>query len=868
MKDPLKIVSVFFIAFAVMVVGFFIVKDSVQKEHEEGIAETSPEEFSVYKKRMRGGDTSKKPTEWFTLSRAYPYDQIPHEQYIQALERAVDLREATANSEYFTVTQAGPVNVGGRITSVAVHPSNTNIIYAGAALGGIWKTTDGGNSWQFVSEDVPSLSVGDVVLDPQNPEKLYFGTGEANSSGDSYEGTGVYRSNDGGVTWQFLGLENSRHIGRILVSPVDSNRIYVAAMGSLFGVNPERGLYMSTDGGMNWERKLFINDTTGCVDVVMNPQNTNILYAAMWQRIRKPDYRNVGGLGTGIYKSTDGGNNWTEMTNGLPLHSATNGRIGLAIAPSNPNIVYASYTDHPGDFLGLWRTTDGGNTWSSRLQSPSPSNFSNFGWYFGQLWTSPTNADVVYIGDVSLWKSSDGGSNFNTVGDVMHVDHHAMYISPSNPQFMVEGNDGGLYVSLNGGTSWTKFENLPITQFYAITIDKLTSQRLYGGTQDNSTPRTLTGNLDDWDVLFYGDGFYTNVDYDNSNIIYAEAQYGYLGKSTNCGNSFDIIFTNSSHGERTNWSTPVVMSPHDNQVLFYGAQRVWKTTNGGSSWNAISPDLTGGSGSGNLVYGTITTISQSQVNPSVVWAGTDDSRVWVTTNGGSSWTMVSQNLPDRWCTRVTADFSNPAKCYVSFSGYKIGEHLPHIFVTQDYGLNWTDISGNLGEIPVNDIIPDPQISGRLYAGTDFGLYYTVDGGNTWMVVGDHPICPVFDIDLHDGQRFLVSGTHGMSMFKMLIPVSTVEETPVQPETGVFVESVVPEPFEEYSVLKLGLRVHSDVSVDLYDVNGRKVQMVFEGSLEPGSHTFRIEGEKLPAGSYFLSIRQNEIRISRRITCIK
>ncbi|MBN2363587.1 hypothetical protein JXL83_05605, partial [candidate division WOR-3 bacterium] len=399
MKNHHKILAALLIAMAAVFGTIYLKKyvfDGKRTEFE--LTESTPERFAEYKKKMRGGDTSKKPTEWFTLSRAYPYEEIPFDGYMNALNRAMDLRRATSNADYFTVTQAGPTNVGGRITDVLVHPTDTNLIYAGAALGGILKSTDCGYTWDFVSQDVPNLSVGALELDPQNSQKVYFGTGEANSSGDSYEGTGLYMSTDGGATWQFLGLEHSRHIGRIRVSPVDSNRIYVAVMGSLFGVNSERGLYRSTDGGSTWERKLYVNDTTGCIDVVINPQNPNILYAAMWQRIRKPDYRNVGGMGTGIWKSTDGGETWTKLTNGLPADSPTNGRIGLALAPSNPDIVYASYVNHPGDFLGIWRTTNGGTSWESRLVSPGLSSFSSFGWYFGQTWISPTNPDIVYIG--------------------------------------------------------------------------------------------------------------------------------------------------------------------------------------------------------------------------------------------------------------------------------------------------------------------------------------------------------------------------------------------------------------------------------------------------------------------------------------
>ncbi|KQC12114.1 MAG: hypothetical protein APR63_03370 [Desulfuromonas sp. SDB] len=824
--------------------------------------------FQSYKMQMRGDDPSKKPTEWFTLSRAYPYEQIPHQAYLRALNQAVAVRNATMNTDQFNAIPAGPTNVGGRITAVAVHPDNLNIIYAGAALGGVFKSTDGGSSWVPISDDVPSLSCGDVAVDPQNPDTIYFGTGEANSSGDSYSGTGVYRSTDGGVTWEFLGLPNSHHVGRIAVDPENSQIILVAAMGKLFGKNPERGVYRSSDGGATWNKVLYLNDSTGCIDIVINPRNSDTVFAAMWERIRKPDYRSVGGLSSGIWRSTDNGLTWNKLTNGLPPDSPTNGRIGLAISPSNPDVIYASYVDHPGNLMGIWRSTDGGNSWQSRLVSPGTSSFSGFGWYFGQIWCDPGNANTIYLGDVSLWKSTDGGQNWNTIGDQMHVDHHAMFISDQG-NFMAEGNDGGFYISTNGGNSWNKCNTLPITQFYAITIDQLNPQRLYGGTQDNSTPRTLTGALDDWDVLFYGDGFYTIVDYTNSNIIYAEAQYGYLGKSTDLGYNWDIIFTNYSHGERTNWMTPVVMSPHNHQVLFYGAQRLWKTTNGGNQWNPVSPDLTGGSGGGNLTYGTITTISQSPLNADVIWVGTDDSRVWVTTNGGTNWNMVSSSLPDRWCTRVTADVYQQNTAYVTFSGYKQDELLPHIYKTDNLGSSWTDISGNLTDVPVNDILPDPDIPDRLYIGTDFGCYYSDDGGNIWQVMGsDHPIVPVFDIDLHQNQRILVSGTHGRSMYLFDISSTGVEEEPELITADFRFNKNYPEPFEQQTTISFEVLKSTHLKVKVFDVNGRLVETLMDQPVNPGEHQLEFKAQGLASGTYFLSISSGYHQISHRITLIK
>lgn len=724
----------------------------------------TPEKFREYKLSRRDEDPSHKPSEWFTIQRAWPFDSIPHAAYVRALNKAVAQHQRTS-SEIGVWIAAGPSNVGGRITDVAIHPDYPNIVYAGAALGGVLKSTDGGESWTPISDAVPSLSVGDIEVDPYDVNTLYFGAGESNSSGDSYAGTGMYKTTDGGASWQFLGLPNSYHIGRIAIDPYDNQRIFVAAMGKLFGANPDRGIYRSTDGGASWEQVLFVSDSTGGADVAINPQNPNTIFASTWERIRSPRRRRVGGLTTGIYRSTDGGDTWTLLQNGLPSPSMTNGRIGLAISPANPDYVYASVVDHPGYLIGFWRSTDGGNSWQSRLISPSPGTFSSFGWYFGRIWAHPTNRETVYFGDMGMWRSTDGAAHWNDITVSMHVDQHALYQDPGDPSYMVAGNDGGIFISYNGGSSWAKSYDLPITQFYAITIDKLTPQRLYGGTQDNSTPRTLTGAYDGWDVVFYGDGFYCSVDFNNSNIIYAEAQYGYLGKSTNLGSNWDIITDGINSGERTNWSTPVVMSPLDNDVLYYGAQRVYKTVNAGGYWNAISPDLTGGDGGGNLVFGTITTIGPSPISQNIIWAGTDDSRVWVTTDGGSNWNLVSNDLPERWCTRVTADEFGFSGAYATFSGYSAGDLQPHIFRTVDLGATWTDISGDLADIPVNDILPDPSHPGRLYAATDFGVYYTGDEGQTWHVLGDnHPICPVFDIDIHEGTRKLVSGTHGRSMY--------------------------------------------------------------------------------------------------------
>jgi len=482
------------------------------------------------------------PDPTFYLQRAYPLDTIPKQAILRAYEQARALQRQVSKESLPTWQPGGPYNIGGRITAIAVDPSNPLIVYAGAADGGVLKSTDGGLHWTPIFDEMPSLSIGALAVDPTDPSKIYVETGEANSSGDSFDGDGVYMSPDGGSTWVHLGLEQTRHINRIVINPQNPQVLYVAAMGSLFSTNPERGVYRSTDGGQTWERVLFVSDSTGCIDLVINPQNPDILYAAMWERIRRPWMRKVAGPTSGIYRSTDGGNTWELLTNGLP-QGANVGRIGLAIAPTNPQVLYAIYADHPGYFMGVYKTTDGGNTWFRVNDAVLSDLFSSYGWYFGNIRVDPTNENVVYALGLDLYRSTNGGNSWqNLSGYSVHVDQHDLWIDPQNPQHLILGNDGGIYLSSNGGLSWQKSTDLPITQFYRVTVDFQNPERIYGGTQDNGTMRTLTGGLYDWNIIYWGDGFFCIVDFTNPNIIYAGAATGGLWKSTSGGVSWTPIF--------------------------------------------------------------------------------------------------------------------------------------------------------------------------------------------------------------------------------------------------------------------------------------------------------------------------------------
>ena len=711
-------------------------------------------------------EIEEKPNDWFFLQRAYPLGDIPIQQRLASLEQARQMREKMGNKSGVVWSEAGPTNIPGRITDLAIHPNYPNTIYAGAACGGVFKSTDNGVSWTPIFDVYGTPSIGALAVHPNDPQILYVGTGEANSSGDSYSGTGIYKSTNGGSTWTHMGLDSSYHIGRIAINPQNPEIVYVAVLGKLFGTNPERGLYKSTDGGATWEQKLFISDSTACVDVALNPASPETVYVAMWERLRLPQRRKVGGLTSGIWKSTNGGNTWTQLTTGLPAPADTVGRIGLSVSPSSPNILYAIYCDHPGDFMGVYKSTNHGNSWTRTNDGALQGFLGGFGWYFGNIRVDPTDPNRVFVLGLDLYRSTNGGSSWSEVGSSVHVDHHAMFISPNDHNRVYLGCDGGVYLSTNGGTGWNLCTSQPSTQFYAITIDHLNPQRLYGGTQDNGTLRTLTGASNDWEEIFGGDGFYCNIDYTNSNVIYAEYQWGWLVKSMDLGYSWNYVMDGINYyDDRHNWCTPVITDPVNHNVLYYGSNRLYKTTDGGNWWNAISGDLTNGPGSGNLTYGTLTTIDVAPSNTQVIYVGTDDANVWVTKNGGGNWTKIITGLPNRWITRVTVDPYADSIAYVTLSGYKSDSSLPHIYRTTNYGNTWQSISSNLPEAPINDVIVDPINPSVIYVGSDVGVYVSENLGGSWTPLGANlPITTVNDLAFHQPTRSLVAGTHGRSMF--------------------------------------------------------------------------------------------------------
>jgi photosystem II stability/assembly factor-like uncharacterized protein len=732
---------------------------------------------------------------------------------------------------------------------VAIHPTQINTFYVGAASGGIFKTENGGISWESIFDDQLSLSIGDIAVAPSNPDIIYVGTGEANAGGGSvsYDGLGIFRSDDGGNTWAHTGLEESGSIGRLVVHPQNPDICYVAAMGRMFSTNNQRGIFKTTDGGQSWQNVLFISDSTGAIDVVIDPLNPDTVYAAMWERVRYPDKRVYGGPSCGIYRSYNGGADWTELTNGLPSPSINVGRIGISISPSNPAVLYSIYADKTGYFDGVYKSSNHGDSWT-RTNDGSMSNFySSYGWWFGRLRVDPVNPDIVYAIGFDLFKTSNGGTSWSNIGYAVHVDQHDIYAHPLNHNFVVLGNDGGVYTSQNGGSTWTFIQNLPITQFYTSEIDQQHPERLYGGTQDNGTNRTMTGNLGDWTQIYGGDGFVVKVNPENNQYVYAEYQYGGLGRSTNGGASFQGATNGINGSDRFNWMSPLTFNPANPQILYFGSNKLYKSTNHAANWTSISPDLTNGAGQYNQTYGTTTTISVSPINQDIIYVGTDDGNVWVTQSNGGFWTKISETLPERWVTRVAADPYNEATAYVTFSGYRYDEYLPHIFRTDDFGQTWTDISGDLPEAPINDIIVDPTIDSALYIATDVGVFVSWNLGQNWGLMGEGlPNVPALDLTFQPDLRMLVIATYGRSMYKIYLDdfVGLSEKTLAGRNFEIF-----PNPASE--AIKIQLK--SNRKFDKFSIVNTAGSTVLSGKTEFSDMSAQIDISTLKAGSYVLRL---------------
>jgi photosystem II stability/assembly factor-like uncharacterized protein len=774
----------------------------------------------------------------------------------------------------------GPTIMSGRVVDIDANPDDPTEFYVAYATGGLWHTTNNGQSFTSIMDSLDVLFIGDIAVNWRS-RAIWVGTGEVNSSRSSYAGIGLYKSANNGKTWEYLGLPESHHIGKVQLHPTNDNIAWVAALGHLYSANNDRGVYKTTDGGKSWKQTLFVDDNTGCVDLDINPSNPDEVYAAMWYRTRRAWKFEESGKTSGIYKSTDGGNTWKLVSaagSGFMTGDKI-GRIGIAVYPKDPRIVWAivdnntpkpdtarrndslykkedfksitkeqflqlrtnlidtflrknsfprkytgaivremiqndkvkptalfDYLDNDDGFQNtgiagceVYRSNDGGQTWKKSHEKPI-SIFNTYGYYFAKIYTSYTNPDKVYILGFTAQLSTDGGKTFKTIdkGNV-HADHHALWVNPKKDAHIINGNDGGCNISYDNGDNWYKANMPPVAQYYAVTVDDAKPYNVYGGLQDNgswwgpSNHREDIGWIDNGQYGYRGinggDGMQAQVDTRDNATVYSGSQFGFYGRY-NKERRGSQKFLRPIHelGEsplRFNWQTPILLSKHNQDVLYYGSNRLYRSLNKGDTMIPMSADLTKGKVVGNVPYGTITTISESPLRFGLIYTGTDDGNIHISRDGGYNWEQINQEPATNtggnkkgkvtdtrlvtnqlWVSRVTASQYKEGRVYVSLNGYRYDNFGSFIYVSEDYGITWKQLGNDLPAEPVNVIKEDPKDENILYVGTDGGLYVSFDRGNSFMMWngGLPKSVPVHDIAIQQRDNEIVLGTHGRSLY--------------------------------------------------------------------------------------------------------
>lgn len=671
----------------------------------------------------------------------------------------------------------GPELQSGRIECIAAHPTKPSVLYVGVGSGGLWKSVNNGISWTPIFDQQASAAIGDVALDPQAPETIWLGTGEVLLARSSLPGIGIFRSNDGGRSWEHMGLEDTQHVARVLVHPNDSNTVYVAAIGHQNSENEQRGVFRTQDGGKSWERVLYLNEQTAAIDLVMHPANPNILYASLWGR--PAGSKRLPKTQSGIYQSLDGGDHWHPLQGGLPTGPQV-GRIAIALAASNPDQMYALADE--GDVDGFYRSFDAGKTWTRTYDALQAR------WDWCEIRVSSDNADEVYSIGQNSFVTRDGGKTFEKIaGDivhlrphgakVIHLDTHAMWINPNNSDHLLFGTDGGLFQTYDRCKTWLHLNNMPIAESYAVTYDLDKPFNVYVGTQDNAalfgpvSNRPRVDEPDAWKHVYLdpwggGDSYFTYRDPTDRDFIYYEHQFGALRrKNMRTGKTVNLQPRLSGEELRFAWMTPFFPSAHDGGTLYYAANRVFKSEIRGEDWQVISDNLISDREIPGARYAAITTLAESPLKVGLLYAGSDRADLWMTQDDGKTWNDISRDLPHRSLTRVHASPHDPQRVFVTQSGAGLDDFAPYVFRSDDQGRTWTNISKGLPLEPVNVIVEDPHVANLLYVGTDMGVYASQDGGKQWISLSSNlPTASVYDLFVHPRDNILVIGTHGRSCF--------------------------------------------------------------------------------------------------------
>ncbi len=722
-------------------------------------------------------------------------------------------KKVKVNEHTFGAIEArhiGPATMSGRIASLDAVQSDPRIIYAGTASGGLWKTTNGGVKFKAIF-DKYNQCIGAVTIDQDHPDTVWVGTGETWIRNSVGEGDGIYRTYDGGENWKKMGLDETERIGKIIIHPKDPNTIYVAALGHLWNANTERGVYKTTDAGETWERILYIDENTGCADLAIDPENPDILYAAMWEFRRFPYFFNSGGPGSGLYISRDGGQEWNKVDDGMP--DGTLGRIAVNVSPVDPNIVYALVESEKSS---LYRSEDKGKSWKMVNETPS---MGHRPFYFSMIVPDPVDTNRVYKPGYSLIVSENGGKNFRgtfITGGRVHGDFHPLWISEKDNNLMYLGTDGGLYVSNDKGSSWRFIRNLPVSQFYHASVDNKKPYNVYGGLQDNGSwmgPSKSPSGIQNrnWTSLGGGDGYYVFPDKYDENIVYWQYQGGNIKRRFMDTRESKDIKPYEEEGEvklRFNWNTPVAFSP-TRDIMYVGSQYLYRSENKGDSWKRISPDLTtndpekqkqeetGGITIDNSTaenHCTIYTISESPANPEIIWVGTDDGNLQISKNGGKNWDNVVLNVPDlpasTWISNISASLVDAGKAYVTFDGHRAGDKQPYLYKTTDFGESWISLVDDNIKGWCYKMIEDTENPNLLFLGTELGLFVSIDGGLVWsQFKGKLPNVSVRDLVIQERENDLVLGTHGRGILIIddITPLRQLSEEVLQQDVA-FLES--------------------------------------------------------------------------------
>ncbi len=708
----------------------------------------------------------------------------------------------------------GPAMTSGRVVDFAVHEQDPSLYYVASASGGVWKTTNGGITYKPIFDDQGSYSIGCVTIEQDDPNVVWVGTGENNSQRSVGYGDGVYRSRDGGKTWKMVGLEHSEHIGDILIHPDDPDIVYVAAYGPVWSAGGDRGVYKTTNGGKDWEKVLAIDEHTGVADLAMDPENPDIIYASAHQRRRRVWTYIGGGPSSGLYKTESGGQDWRKIDQGLP--KVDMGRIGIAVAPSDPSRVYA-IVEAAQEKGGFYRSTDRGESWERQSDHTTSGN------YYQELIVDPKDADRVYSMNTFTMVTTDGGKNFERLGmEHKHVDDHALWIDPENTGHLLIGCDGGIYESFDRGENWQFKPNLPITQFYKVAVDNDTPfYNVYGGTQDNNTiggpsrTKSSAGIVNsDWFIVKGGDGFETQVDPKNPNIVYSQSQYGWLVRfDKQSGEKIGIKPRPGKDEEplRWNWDAPLLISPHDHKRLYFGANKLFRSDDRGNSWEMVSPDLSRGLDRNKLevmgrvwgvdaveknqstsIYGNITALSESPVKEGLLYAGTDDGLVHFSGNGGKEWRKMATfpGVPERsYVDGIKASHHDESTVYVAFNNHKSGDFAPYILKSTDKGKSWEMISEDLpGQGAVYAILEDPEDPSLLFAGTEYGVFFTTDEGEHWtQLTSGIPTIAIRDMEIQERENDLVLASFGRGFYVLddITPLREVQTDTLNKQAHLF-----------------------------------------------------------------------------------